>query len=249
VGCQDSQAVRRLHPGRGDIVEETLLTLQRSNLSNNLWFPAEYFTGITLAGSAGTQWFWKAGIFSSDGSEELSHFEAAWFSLLSLGRDFAGDLGLDRAVVRIDHVYNEEDEEADTRDLSQVLSLVTRWEKGGWGLWTDLSAGRGYGGQSDLWGISLMPFYDITTRLQTVLRFTWIKSKEDNGVRLGRYENRIVDGRGDEYSEIYGGLNLFLYGHKLKWQTGLQYSDMRDGAGDGGAYAGWGLTTGLRLSW
>jgi phosphate-selective porin OprO/OprP len=233
----------------GATSSKKLLTLQRSNLSNNLWFPAEYFTGITLAGSAGTRWFWKAGIFSSDGSEELSHFEAAWFSLLSLGRDFAGDLGLDRAVVRIDHVYNEEDEEADTRDLSQVLSLVTRWEKGGWGLWTDLSAGRGYGGQSDLWGISLMPFYDITTRLQTVLRFTWIKSKEDNGVRLGRYENRIVDGRGDEYSEIYGGLNLFLYGHKLKWQTGLQYSDMRDGAGDGGAYAGWGLTTGLRLSW
>jgi phosphate-selective porin OprO/OprP len=233
----------------GATSSKKLLTLQRNNLTNNLWFTSEYFTGVTLSGTAATRWSWKAGIFSSDGSDELSRFEAASFTLLSLGGNFAGDLGLDRAVVRVDYVYNREHEDADTRDFSQVLSLVTRWEEGRWGLWTDVSAGKGYAGQSDLWGVALMPFYDITSHFQLVLRYTWVKSADANSVRLGRYEREIVEGRGDQYNEIYGGLNVFFYGHKLKWQTGLQYSDMNDEADDGGAYEGWGLTTGLRLSW
>jgi phosphate-selective porin OprO/OprP len=226
-----------------------LLTLQRNNLTNNLWFTTEYFTGLSLAGTAATSWFWKAAVFSSDVDQDLSLFEAGTFALLSLGGDFGQDLGLDRAVVRVDYVYNQEHEDAGTPNFSQVLSIVSQWQQGKWGLWTDVSAGEGYAEQSDLWGVVLMPFYDITPRTQLVLRYTWLKSADNNGVRLGRYEREIVEGRGDEYNEIYGGLNVFFYGHKLKWQTGLQYTNMNDAADDGGAYKGWGFTTGLRLSW
>jgi len=233
----------------GATSSKKLLTLQRNNLTNNLWFTAEYFTGATITGTAAKRWNYKAGIFSSDGSNELSHFEAAYFTLLSLGYNFAGDLELDDATIRVDYVYNQEDEDANTRDFSQILSLVTKLEQGDWGLWADFSAGRGYASQSDLWGVALMPFYDITQHIQLVLRYTYLKSDDNNGVRLGRYENEIVKGRGDEYNEIYGGLNVFFYGHKLKWQTGLQYSTMKDAADDGGDYKGWGLTTGLRVSW
>lgn len=233
----------------GATSSKKLLTLQRNNLSNNLWFTAEYFTGATISGTAFARWAYKAGIFSSDGSKELSHFEAAYFTLLSLGYNMAGDFELDNATIRVDYVYNQEDEDADTRDFSQVLSLVTQWEQDDWGLWTDFSAGRGYAGQSDLWGVALMPSYDITPHIQLVFRYTYLKSVDNNGVRLGRYENEIVKGRGDDYNEIYGGLNVFFYGHKLKWQTGLQYSTMKDTANDGGEYEGWGLTTGLRVSW
>jgi phosphate-selective porin OprO/OprP len=42
---------------------------------------------------------------------------------------------------------------------------------------------------------------------------------------------------------------VFFYGHKLKWQTGLQYTRMDDEADDGGEYDGWGITTGLRIYW
>ena len=80
-------------------------------------------------------------------------------------------------------------------------------------------------------------------------RYTWIKSRDDNGVRFARYEDQVVLGRGDEYNEIYLGLNYYFYGHKLKLQTGVQYADMRDQANDGGDYSGWAWTTGLRLSW
>jgi phosphate-selective porin OprO/OprP len=233
----------------GATSSKKLLTLQRNNLTNNLWFTAEYFTGATISGTAAERWAYKAGIFSSDGSKELSHFEAAYFTLLSLGYNFAEGFELDNAIIRVDYVYNKEDEEANTRDFSHVLSLVTKWEQGDWKLWTDFSAGRGYGSQSDLWGVALMPAYDITLHIQLVLRYTYLKSVDNNGVRLGRYENEIVEGRGDDYNEIYGGLNVFFYGHKLKWQTGLHHSTMKDEADDGGEYDGWGLTTGLRVSW
>jgi phosphate-selective porin OprO/OprP len=58
----------------------------------------------------------------------------------------------------------------------------------------------------------------------------------------------MTSGKGDEYQEIYAGLNYYLYGHKLKLQTGLTYSMMEDSANDGGKYDGWTWTTGVRLS-
>ena len=93
-----------------------------------------------------------------------------------------------------------------------------------------------------------MPFYNITDKFQVVGRYTHLAG-ENNSVRLALYENTIVSGRGDEYNEVYLGLNYYFYGHKLKLQTGVQYAEMKDHAGDGGAYRGWAWTTGLRISW
>jgi phosphate-selective porin OprO/OprP len=59
----------------------------------------------------------------------------------------------------------------------------------------------------------------------------------------------LTSGRGDEYNEIYAGLNYYIYGHNLKLQTGWSYETMHDRAGDGGRYAGWCWTTGLRVRW
>jgi len=233
----------------GATSSKKLLTLQRSNLTNNLWFTAEYFTGATVAGDISSDWSYKAGIFSSDGNDELSEFDASYFSLLSLSHSFGSHLDIDKASIRIDYVYNDEDVNSDTRDFSSVLSLITQWQLGPGGLWTDLSAGRGYADQSDLWGFTLMPFYDFNLQLQAVLRYTYMSSSEENGIRLARYENSIASGSGDRYEEVYAGFNVFFHGHKMKWQTGLQYTNMNDSARDGGNYEGWGLTTGLRLSW
>ena len=233
----------------GATSSKKLLTLQRNNLTNNLWFTAEYFTGISMAGTVDKRWSYKAGIFSTDGDEEFSSFDASYFTLASLGYDWAQDTGMDKAVVRLDYVHNDKDSENNTRDFSNVVSLTSQWEKGPWGLWTDLSAGDGYFGQSDVWGVSLMPFYNSSKRIQWVARYTYIESDDPNGVRLGRYHGEVTVGRGDEYEEIYGGLNVFLYGHKLKWQTGIEYAEMDDDAADGGKHDGWGISTGLRIYW
>jgi phosphate-selective porin OprO/OprP len=104
-------------------------------------------------------------------------------------------------------------------------------------------------GQSDLWGVMAMPFFNVTDKLQLVARYTFVGSDEPNGVRFATYESRVVPGRGDRYDEWYLGTNYFFYGHKLKLQSGLQFADMDDRASDGGAYSGVSWITGLRVSW
>ena len=118
-------------------------------------------------------------------------------------------------------------------------------DTGAWGLRSDLSGGVGYRGQSDLIGLAVTPFYHITQNVQIVGRYTFLHSFDDGGVRFSRYESRIEPNAGDEYNEIFVGLNWFIYGHKLKLQTGFKYTWMaadRD-------YRGWGWTNGLRMSW
>ena len=60
---------------------------------------------------------------------------------------------------------------------------------------------------------------------------------------------RRVDEINEAGGELFAGLNLYLYGHKFKWQTGLQYADMEDRARDGGRYHGLGASTVLRIYW
>ena len=233
----------------GATSSKRLLTLERNNLSNNLWFTSEYFTGLTARGTMGEVWNYQAGIFSSDGSSGLSRFDASYFTLLSLGRRLAEVPELDKSVIRLDYVYNDEHPNSATRPFSNVLSLVTLWKFDSWGVRTDLSAGKGFAAQSDVWGAVVMPYYDFNRHIQAVARYTHLRSVDDNGVRLARYEDRVVSGRGNEYNEILAGVNVYFYGHKLKWQTGVEYASMKDDANDGGEYRGWEFITGLRLYW
>jgi phosphate-selective porin OprO/OprP len=112
-----------------------------------------------------------------------------------------------------------------------------------------VSDANGYLGQSDMWALMAMPFVNVTDKLQAVGRYTFIDSRNPNGIRFGTYESRIVPGRGDEYNELYIGANYYLYSHRLKLQTGLQWADMNDRANDGGEYSGVSWTTGLRVGW
>ncbi len=233
----------------GATSSKNLLALERSNLTDNLWFTAEYFSGATLAGTLDQHWTYKAGVFSTDDDDGVGSFDASYFTLTRLAYNLAGDLGLKNAEITLDFVYQQEDADNNTPDFSNVVSLNSKWEDGRWGLWTDTAAGRGYADQRDVWGASLMPFYNASERLQLVLRYTYLRGDGKNALRLGRYNKDIVSGRGDRYNEMYAGLNLYFYSHKLKWQTGIQYTDMSDRANDGGASRGWGLTTGLRLYW
>ncbi len=67
----------------------------------------------------------------------------------------------------------------------------------------------------------LMPFLNVTRRLQAVGRYTLIDSDDPNAIRFGTDETRLVSGRGDACHELYLGANDCVYGHKLKLQTGL----------------------------
>jgi phosphate-selective porin OprO/OprP len=227
-----------------------LLTIDRSALTNNIWFTDEYIPGASLKGDVG-EWSYFAGIFSSGAEDpEFGDFSGGKFVLLTVGRDLAAELGVDEALLRFNFVDNEPDpDNTFTRDLERIYSLNFAWEAAPWGVRVDLSMADGYFGQSDLESFYVMPFYRVREPLELVGRYTQVESDDENGVRFGRYESSLVDGRGDRYREIYLGLNYYWYGHKLKLQNGAQYVEMRDRADDGGAYTGWGWTTAFRLSW
>jgi phosphate-selective porin OprO/OprP len=234
----------------GATSSKKLMALERSTVATNLWFPTEYFTGAAALGKI-DQWQYHAGIYSSSGDSEFGSFDSGYFGLVSLGYDFSDVAGLDTALVRADYVYNDPDYSGDvgTRDLRQVATLASKFEKGRVGLWSDLSFGDGIGDQGDLFGLQLMPYYDFSDRWQAVFRYSFVNGSGDNSVRLNRYESRIESGRSDTAQEFFLGLNTYLYGHKLKWQNGVEYTHASDRAGDGGEYAGWGLSSGIRLSW
>ena len=229
----------------GATSSKKLLTLERNNLANNLWFAKEYFTGLHASGGFGADGSFRAGFFASDGDPEISVDEASWFTLASVG------YAVGSAKLRVDHVYQDEDPAANTRDFEQVLALVVQWQDGPWGLWAETALGDGFAtqGQSDVWGVDAMPFFDISPRTQVVLRWTYLRSRDDNGLRLNRYDDRVEAGLGDRYDELLVGYNVLFYDHKLKWQTGASWAQMHDAAGDGGAYQGVTLSTGLRVYW
>jgi phosphate-selective porin OprO and OprP len=234
----------------GATSSKELITIDRSNLTNNMWFPQEYIPGVSVSGEA-ARWVYRGGVYSSgEGNREFGEFSGGAFTLGVLGYDFAEPLGVKEALLTGNYVYQHPDgDNTFTRRLEHVGSLNLKLETARWGVRTDLSAAKGYLGQGDLWGVVAMPYVNITDKLQVVTRYTFLDSRGPNGILLGTYENRVVAGRGDRYNEGYVGANYYFYGHKLKLQSGLQYADMNDSAADGGEYSGLSWTTGIRVGW
>jgi phosphate-selective porin OprO and OprP len=234
----------------GSTSSKELLTIDRSNLANNMWFPQEYFPGVAASGEI-NGWKYHSGVYSAgEMNREFGEFNGSVFTLASIGRDLADRLGAKEALLRANYVYqNPDPQNTFTRQLHHMFSVNFKFEDDNWGARTDVSAAAGYLGQSNLWGLMIMPFYNVTPRFQIVGRETYLKSSDNNGVRLATYENSVVPGRGDRYQEIYLGANYYFYGHKLKLQSGAQWGDMEDEANDGGAYDGFSWVTGIRVSW
>ena len=227
-----------------------LLTIDRSNLANNIWFPQEYLPGISLSGRR-SAWVYRGALYSAgEMNREFGEFSGGVVALGALGYDLAPKLGVREALLTGNYVYqNPDPDNTFTRQLQHISSINFRFEDTKWGARADLSMASGYLGQSDMWAFQGMPFFNITSRFQVVGRYTVIESDDPNGVRLATYESRVVSGRGDEYQEFYAGVNYYFYGHRLKLQSGVQFADMTDRANDGGEYSGTAWTTGLRVGW
>jgi phosphate-selective porin OprO/OprP len=227
-----------------------LLTIDRSNLANNIWFPQEYLPGVSVSGRS-APWVYRAAVYSSgEANRELGQFSGGTATLGVIGYDFGPKVGAREALLTGNYVYQRPDRDNTfTRQLEHIGSLNFRFEKTKWGARADLSTATGYLGQSDMWAFQAMPFFNLTSKLQAVVRYTFIESEASNGIRLATYESRVVPGRGDEYKELYLGANYYFYGHRLKLQSGVQLADMLDRADDGGAYSGIAWTTGLRIGW
>ena len=234
----------------GATSSKELLTIDRSNLTNNIWFPQEYLPGLSVSGRV-APWIYRVGMYSpGEANKEFGKFDGGTATLVVVGYDFGRQLGAKEALLTGNYVHQTEDtDNTFTRQLGDILSINFKVETDRWGMRTDVSTAAGYLTQSDLWGLTAMPYFNVTDKLQVIGRYTFLDSEGPNGVQLATYENRVVRGRGDQYEEIYLGANYFFYGHRLKLQTGLQFADMTDRANDGGEYSGVSWTSGLRIGW
>ncbi len=248
-----------------EISSKEILTFERSLLSNAL-FPGE-LTGIWVNGKGiANHWLYEAGLYSTERNTNLSFFksDAGKIVLLKVGYDYSDDVGLDSAVAGIHYLHNSEPGDMSGNGnggtswpntssrrsplFSECLSINNDIVQGRWGLTTEILWGNGYGTQSDVMGLTLIPSYFIADSLQLVGRFHWASSADPNDLSLpSRYEGVIPgDDRGDNYYSLYLGLNYYLYGHKLKLMTGIEYASM-DGNGRSGDYDGYTLLAGLRM--
>ena len=227
-----------------------LLTIDRSNLANNIWFTQEYMPGVSVSGRV-APWNYRAGVYSAGSmNREFGRFDGSLFTMAVLGYDFAKKLGVREAVLTGNYLYQHPDaKNTFTKKFEQIGSVNFRIEQPRWGFRSDLSKTRGYLGQRDVLGVMAMPYVNATSKLQFVARYTMLTSEGNNGLSLASYENKVARGNGDRYNEGYLGANYYLYGHRLKLQTGVQLAEMRDRANDGGAYSGVAWTTGLRVGW
>jgi phosphate-selective porin OprO and OprP len=234
----------------GATSSKDLITIDRSNLTNNIWFPQEYLPGFSVSGRI-TPWVYRLGVYSAGtANKEFGEFDGGTATLAVAGYDFGKRLGVKEALLAANYVHQTEHvNNTFTRQLQNILSVNFKLEADRWGVRSDVSTATGYLRQSDLWGVMAMPFVNLTDKVQLVGRYTFLSSDDPNGVQLATYENRVVAGRGDKYNELYAGANYFFYGHRLKLQSGIQFADMNDRANDGGEYSGVSWTTGIRIGW
>lgn len=233
----------------GATSSKKLYRTERSLIGDNIWFKAEYFSGVTLSGKQ-DNWQWKGGIFSTTLAQEFDNtFDTSYFTLASLGYDFAEFFESDKALLRLDYVYQDEPDADDyanydigTAKHENIISLSFQYDNGKKHIHTDLAYAEQFNG-NDIYALQIMPFYDLNDTFQIAGSYTHIES-DDAALSVTRYAKNTATGKTESADEFYLGLNTFLYGHKLKWQNGFSYT-----LTDDDEYEGLTFTSGIRISW
>ncbi|MEI6818590.1 MAG: porin [Verrucomicrobiota bacterium] len=253
-----------------EISSKEILTIERS-LVSNLLFPGE-LTGAWVTGKGIQEhWLYELGVYGSDRVREFSEFDAGTVTLGKIGYDYSSQAGLDTAVASFHYMHNSQPsfgakqtevnfKGSNSPSFTDSIALTNDITQGRFGLTTDILYGFGFEGkelqngslktiaQSDVFGISMIPSYYIADGLQLVGRLQWATSADNDDLSLpSRYENyappKPKKDTGDTYTSVYAGLNYYLYGHKLKVMTGIEYSML-----GGGDYDGYTIMSGLRMS-
>ena len=230
-----------------------ILTFERNILVNN--FGIDYETGVSISGKSGN-FAYFAGVFNNDvgepgGEAEFGDLGGGFSYVASASYDLKDTMGMEKAVLRGDFIHTEHDSNDDLLskfDNGFAASLALK--QGSLGLTTEAIYGEGDKG--DIWGFYLTPTYDITKKFQLVARYTYAHSGDDALRLQSRYERKadgLSDGgNGETYHAGYFGANYYLYGHKLKLMTGVEFSHM-DGGSDGGDFDGVTGLAGVRMYW
>lgn len=258
--------------GQYDWLESTNTqpTFERSQIFNQL--RVNRATGLTVEGTR-NEISWRAGIYSNDtpsstvdangvptgsfGDGEFGNFNGGYSFSLGAGYDFKHILNLEKADFKLDWLHSNRDNAEDLvlNRYDDILSSTLWFKEGDLGLVIEGYYATGADGTySDVFGFFVQPTYDIIPKkLQLVGRYSFASSDGPLGVSgQSRYE-RVVSasaapnrGRGDTYHALYGGVQYFIYGDKLKLMAGAEYAKLDNETSD--SYDGVTLLSGLRFS-
>jgi len=234
------------------VSSKRIATFERALLVNQL-MPDEV-VGLLLQTTNDGLTF-HAGLYSGSIEREFSDFEGGVAADFGLAYDIP--LFYETGTLHVDFLVHDGDRDNDAFEpYKRVVSVWHRGKANPFGLGLDVTVGgAGQDGRATVYGITLLPTYDIIKnlllsgdKLQLALRYHFAESDGDNGLQLPeRYEQEVTAGDGNRFHGFYAGLNYFLHGDRLKLMAAVEYASMDDSADDGGDYQGWTYLAGLRL--
>lgn len=229
---------------------------ERTALGNQ--FYGGELVGLWATGKGiGSGWLYQAGIYQNDREDEWSRGAGGRIFLGKIGYNYTHATRLDLAELKFQFLHNSEPGfVASPGDLpsppySRCFSLSNELVEGPFGLTVEALWGDGEEGRADAGGLSAMPYWFLTEKLQWISLIELATSPQENGVFLPtRYESLAPgagDAKGDGYFASYTGVNYLLRGHEFKVMAGVKWSHMNGGEGSGD-FQGWTWLGGVRMA-
>jgi phosphate-selective porin OprO and OprP len=233
-------------------------TMERELLVNQI-MPGEV-VGIYAKGKhAGLSY--QTGLFSGSIDDTFTTFEGGFGALLGFAHEVP--LFYDKGTLHLDYLYNNGNEENDAfKPYGNIISLWHQGQKGPLAIDVDLTVASGVGEESDVFGLTLLPTYELAhnliwggDKLRLAMRYHYASSRDEHGLSFNkRYEQKVASGKGDSYNSYYLGVIYDIYKEQLKLMGGVEYFDMAGVAEDESnstdgntTIDGWSFISGVRL--
>jgi hypothetical protein len=248
-------------------------TFERSQIFNQLGINRA--AGLTAEGTL-DEISWRAGVYTNStpattadpvtkiasgkfGDGEFGDFTGGHSFSLGAGYDFKHLLNVVKADFRVDWLHSDRFKSDLVNNKYDDNVSSTFWVKEGYaavvleGFYAtggDYSASTKKSDGSDVYGFFIQPTYDIIpNKLQLVGRYSHSESEGSRGVvGQSRYEKKVATKSvlGDAYDSLYGGVQYFINGDKLKVLAGAEWARLQTNKGD--SYDGVTYLSGIRFS-
>ena len=216
--------------------------LERSMLTN--MFGADYTPGVTAQGSINHLSYYT-GLFSNatsrDIGEAFTELDSGYSYIAAAYYDLGEMFGTDSTTLHTTYLHSSANQNAtNLNNFDDGISSALILTKGSGSLVTEVTTGIG-SEKGNAVGLNIQPGYFLTDKLQLVGRYQLASSNNSQGLTPQiRYESRANLPAGDLYQATYAGLNYYIAKHRLKVQSGVEYSHM-------GGQDVWTLSTMLRF--